>query len=311
MKTQNCKGPTLRLLALVLALALILPLSLFGCDVQGTDTAPSPPPVSLEDIPEYSGSPFAVVNENTPYFSDEDITEIAFESYSELDPLGRCGVAMACLGLETMPEGERESISHIYPSGFKSDGVSNNTEYTFIVGSYLYNRCHLLGFQLSGENDNEKNLITGTRYLNIEGMLPFENMVADYIKESENHVLMRVTPLFREYDLIARGVLIEALSVEDLGAGIEFCVFAYNVQPGVSIDYYTGKNSVDPNSDKPYDDMVRVPTYILNTSSKKYHLPECAHTESIKAENRLSYYGFKESFEALYPAYAPCSVCDP
>ena len=161
---------------------------------------------------------------------------MAFESYAELDTLGRCGVAFASVGKELMPTEDRESISDVTPSGWKYQGVSNNNRYDFVDNGYIYNRCHLIGFQLTGENANEKNLITGTRYLNIRGMLPFEDMVADYVKETGNHVMYRVTPIFGEYDLVASGVLIEGYSVEDEGDGICFCVYAYNVQPGVEIN---------------------------------------------------------------------------
>ena len=188
---------------------------------------------------EHNNSPYSVVNSNVPYFSELDYTDIAFESYGELDYLGRCTGAYACLGIETMPTEKRESISHIKPTGWQS------VRYDFIDGESLYNRCHLIGFQLSGENANERNLITGTRYMNVEGMLPFENMVADYIKETNNHVLYRVTPVFDGKNLIASGVTIEALSVEDMGEGICFNVLCHNVQPYVKIDYADGDSSLE------------------------------------------------------------------
>lgn len=196
---------------------------------------------SLDSIPAYSGSQYVTVNDNKPYFSDADLTTKSFESYSKLDSLGRCGAAFACVSTDTMPTGERGSIGQIKPSGW------HTVKYDCVDGKYLYNRCHLIGYQLSAENANKKNLITGTRYLNIEGMLPFENMVADYIKETENHVLYRVTPVFNENNFVASGVLIEAESVEDKGESICFNVFCYNVQPGVTIDYATGDSALSEN----------------------------------------------------------------
>lgn len=198
----------------------------------------SAPPhaVSVADVPAYSGSPYAVVNDNIPLFEESDRTQTAFEYYSELDTLGRCGYTEACLGIELMPTEDRESISSVKPSGWVQGS------YEFVDGKSLYNRCHLIGFQLAGENANKKNLITGTRYLNVEGMLPFENMVADYIKETGNHVLYRVTPIYQGNNLVASGVQMEAYSVEDAGEGICFHVYCYNNQPGVVIDYATGEN---------------------------------------------------------------------
>lgn len=193
----------------------------------------------LEDVPEYSGKPYVIVNDNEPYFDEKDLTTQSFEEYSPLDSLGRCGVAYANIGEDIMPTKERGSIGVIKPSGWQTK------KYDFVDGKYLYNRCHLIGYQLSGENANEKNLITGTRYMNTEGMLPFENEVADYVKDTGNHVLYRVTPVFEEDNLVADGVLMEAMSVEDRGLDIEFNVFVYNVQPQVKIDYQTGKSSLD------------------------------------------------------------------
>lgn len=195
--------------------------------------------ISIEDVPEYSGQPYVIINDNEPYFDKDDLTTQAFEKYSSLDSLGRCGVAYANIGEETMPTEKRGNIGMIKPSGWQIK------KYDFIDGKYLYNRCHLIGYQLSGENANEKNLITGTRYMNTEGMLPFENEVADYVKDTGNHVLYRVTPVFEEDNLVADGVLMEAMSVEDRGLDIEFNVFVYNVQPHVKIDYQTGKSSLD------------------------------------------------------------------
>mgnify|MGYP002603620774 FL=1 len=199
--------------------------------------------ITLSSIPAYSGTPYVAVNDNVPSFTDDDITLNAFENYSDLDSLGRCGVAYANVCQETMPTEKRGDISKVKPTGWHS------VKYDFVDGKSLYNRCHLIGYQLTAENANEKNLITGTRYMNTEGMLPFENMVADYVKETKNHVLYRVTPIFEDNNLVASGVLMEAQSVEDHGEGVSFCVYAYNVQPGVTIDYATGDSSLASNSD--------------------------------------------------------------
>lgn len=202
--------------------------------------SPTPAPVSVElsGIPAYEGAAYVEVNGNVPYFTEADYTTESFESYSELDNLGRCGTAFACIGEDIMPTEKRDEVGQVKPSGWHTvryDGI--------VDGNYLYNRCHLIGYQLSGENANTRNLITGTRYLNIEGMLPFENMVADYVKETKNHVLYRVTPVFDGDNLLANGVLMEGRSMEDGGAGISFCVFAYNVQPSISINYANGESA--------------------------------------------------------------------
>lgn len=231
---------------LVLAAAAILALGVyFEPDSAGMlpevsvlrEMLPAPQAEAIEEgkIPAFSGKPYLVVNENRPYFSPEEYTFTSFERYSDLDALGRCGVAYACVGKDLMPKEERGTIGQIKPSGWQT------IKFDQVDGKYLYNRCHLIGYQLSGENANEKNLITGTRYLNVEGMLPFENQVADYVLESGNHVLYRVTPVFEGNNLLATGVLMEAYSVEDYGGGICFCVFCYNSQPGITIDYSTGR----------------------------------------------------------------------
>lgn len=198
--------------------------------------------ISLEEIPAYSGSPYVEINDNNPFFTDADLTEEAFESYSSLDSLGRCGQAYANVCKELMPTEERGEIGSVKPSGW------HTVKYDCVSGKYLYNRCHLIGYQLTAENANEKNLITGTRYLNVEGMLPFENMVADYVEETNNHVLYRVTPYYEGDHLLASGVLIEAKSVEDDGDGILFNVYCYNVQPGISINYANGDSAEDGSS---------------------------------------------------------------
>lgn len=195
----------------------------------------------IEEIPDYSGEPWVIVNNNVPYFSESEITTDSFESYSSLDALGRCGVCWASIGADLMPaDGEgRGDISTIKPSGWV------NAKYDFVKGGYVYNRCHLIGWQLTAENANKENLITGTRYMNIDGMLPFENLVADYIKDTGNHVMYRVTPDFVDDELVCRGVLMEGYSVEDNGDGILYCVYCYNVQPGVSINYMTGETKAE------------------------------------------------------------------
>lgn len=196
------------------------------------------------EIPEFSGRAYVVVNDNLPSFTKEEITTDSYEFYSELDDLGRCGYAMACIGPDIMPDTERKSIGQIKPTGWQT------VKYENVDGKYLYNRCHLIGYQLTGENANEKNLITGTRYLNVEGMLPFENMIADYIKETGNHCMYRVTPVFQGENLLAEGIFMEAYSVEDEGQGISFHVFAYNVQPGITIDYTNGDSSRTPENEQ-------------------------------------------------------------
>lgn len=195
--------------------------------------------VSLDAIPAYDGKAYVAVNNNEPFFTDSDMTTTAFENYSDLDSLGRCGVAYANICKEIMPTEKRGKIGMIKPSGW------HTVKYDVIKDRYLYNRCHLIGYQLAGENANPKNLITGTRYLNVEGMLPFENLVADYVNNTGNHVLYRVTPMFSGSNLVANGVLIEAKSVEDNGGGILFNVYCYNVQPGVGINYENGDSWLD------------------------------------------------------------------
>lgn len=186
------------------------------------------------ELRHYSGYPYIVINNNIPYFKDYEIISGSFEYYSTLDELGRCDVTMASVAQDLMPTEDRESISKVKPTGWI------NKKYDNISGGYLYNRCHLIGFQLTGENANKRNLITGTRYMNTDGMLPFENMIDDYVDKTGNHVMYRVTPIFTDSNLVADGVLMEAYSVEDKGRGIQFCVYCYNVQPGVTINYTTG-----------------------------------------------------------------------
>jgi len=192
----------------------------------------------LTSIPEFTDEPYVVLNDNEPEFTEEEFNKEIFEEYSYLDYLGRCGPAFAKVGIETMPTEERGEIGGVKPSGWQT------VRYDIVDGKYLYNRCHLIGYQLTGENANEKNLITGTRYMNVEGMLPFENMVAQYIEATNNHVLYRVTPIFEGENSVASGVQIEAKSVEDNGEGICFNVYVYNAQPGIVIDYSNGESAL-------------------------------------------------------------------
>lgn len=286
---------------------------------------------SLAEVPAFSDNAYIAVNGNVPYFDDSDLTTNSFETYSSLDSLGRCGVTYACVGQDIMPTEERGSIGQVKPTGW------HTVKYDCVDGKYLYNRCHLIGFQLTGENANEENLITGTRYLNIEGMLPFENMVADYVKETNNHVLYRVTPIYEGDNLLAAGVLMEGYSVEDQGDGVTFCVFAYNAQPGVKINYATGESELEsgtvntqpkPQSEKPAAPVApSKPTentpapepqqnapqsqcdYVLNTNTKKFHLPSCSSADDIKATNRQEYSGNRD--DLIAQGYVPCKRCDP
>jgi DNA-entry nuclease len=263
---------------------------------------------SVQNVPEFSGEPFVVIADNEPEFFAEDLTEESYEYFSPLDNLGRCGYAMACVGQDLMPTEDRESISKVKPSGW----VQN--QYDFVDGKSLYNRCHLIGFQLTGENANELNLITGTRYCNVEGMLPFENMIADYVKETGNHVLYRVTPVYDGNNLVARGIQMEALSIEDGGAGVCFHVYVYNNQPGVTIDYATGDNWADGQSQpatqpEPTQSGATGTTYLLNTSSKKFHEETCAQGQGIKDSNAETFRGTRD--ELLAQGYEPAGCCKP
>lgn len=199
-------------------------------------------PFSLSDIPPFSNTPYCEVNNNKPFFTDDEITTQSYEYYPDLDSLGRCGACIACISLDMMPTTEREGIGMVKPSGWHLD------KYDFVDGKYLFNRCHLIGYQLTGENANLNNLITGTRYMNIQGMLPYENKTADYIRSTGNHVMYRVTPIFEENNLVSTGVLMEGYSVEDNGEGICFNVFCYNVQPHIVIDYSNGSSRADTRS---------------------------------------------------------------
>lgn len=276
---------------------------LVGCQVPTTFTEShnDEDAVELENIPEYSGQPYVVLNDNEPEFTEEDLTDDAYEYYSELDVDGKCGVAEASIGEELMPTEERGSIGQVKPSGWQT------VKYDNVEGKYLYNRCHLIGFQLTGENANEKNLITGTRYMNTEGMLPFENMVADYIRETGNHVMYRVTPIFEGDNLVASGVQMEAKSVEDNGESICFNVYVYNVQPGIEIDYATGDSQLAKVTDE--TNGGEVVTYILNTNNKKFHKVTCSSVQDMKEENRQTYKGTRANL--VRQGYEPCGRCNP
>lgn len=254
---------------------------------------------SVQNVPEFSGEAYVVINDNQPEFTQEDMTTDSYEYYSSLDMLGRCGYTMACIGSDLMPTQDRESISEVKPTGWVQ------AQYDFVDGKSLYNRCHLIGFQLTGENANERNLVTGTRYCNVQGMLPFENMVADYIKETDNHVLYRVTPIFTGDELVCRGIQMEAFSVEDNGDGICFNVYVYNAQPGVTIDYATGESREDGQEEAP----AQTQTYILNVSSQKFHSSDCSQGQDIKESNRDSYTGTRESLIAQ--GYESAGCCNP
>lgn len=263
----------------------------------------------LTAIPTYSGKAYVAVNDNVPFFTDTDMITTSYEYYSNLDSQGRCGVCVASVGTDIMPTEERGTIGNVKPSGW------NQTKYAGVVdGNYLYNRCHLIGYQLTGENANTKNLITGTRYLNIEGMLPFENMVADYVKETKNHVIYRVTPIFEGSNLLASGVLMEAKSVEDNGDGILYCVYCYNVQPGVGINYADGSSWLEdsvttaqkptaepepqPKPEQSSDTMV----WLSATGSKYHSINNCGRMNPSKATQ------VTES-EAISKGMEKCSKC--
>ena len=266
--------------------------------------------VSLDAIPAYDGKAYVAVNNNEPFFTDSDMTTTAFENYSDLDSLGRCGVAYANICKDIMPTEERGKIGMIKPSGW------HTVKYDVIKDRYLYNRCHLIGYQLAGENANPKNLITGTRYLNVEGMLPFENLVADYVNNTGNHVLYRVTPMFSGSNLVANGVLIEAKSVEDNGGGILFNVYCYNVQPGVGINYENGDSWLDGTTgsassgsdssaaENSAADSSNSETMVhITATGKKYHRAGCRTLKKSDTEVTLD--------EAKSMGLSPCGICNP
>lgn len=369
-------------LCLLMALSLVCNLS-----VLSASAASQKEKITLNNLPAYSGEAYVELNDNVPDFSKKDMTSKAFEKYSELDDLGRCGVAYANVCTETMPTEERGNIGMIKPSGWQT------VKYDNVEGKYLYNRCHLIGYQLTAENANEKNLITGTRYLNVEGMLPFENLVADYVEETDNHVLYRVTPIFKGDNLLASGVQIEAYSVEDKGKGVSFNVYCYNVQPGITIDYtnsdsklsdgtiasitlnytkyalevgqsktlvavtspesavksvtwYSSNNKIATVSKNGKVTAVKAGTvtitaktsnglkatckvtvkeksdttvinssangninYVLNTNTKKFHLPSCSSVKDMKDKNKKEVSCSRD--EVIDMGYVPCKRCNP
>lgn len=306
------------LIALLLVLATVftscnfLPLLTPHETTAGTEqnTPTQSAPFDYSKIPAYSKDIYVTVNNNVPYFTQEEHITDSFENYSNLDTLGRCGVAYACLGKDLMPTTDRGSISEVKPSGWVQ------ATYDIVDGKYLWNRSHLIGWQLAGENANEKNLITGARTFNQEGMKPFENMVADYIKETNNHVLYRVTPVFVGNELVARGVLMEAWSVEDLGDGICFCVFVYNVEPGIEIHYATGESHLAGQNEEGTEGEENTQTpsgepmdYVANKSSKKFHLPTCSTISKMSEKNRLDITATRE--QMIADGYTPCGTCNP
>lgn len=256
----------------------------------------------IAEIPPYENDPYVEINNNKPDFDKDDLTTKAFEKYSKLDKLGRCGVAFANVCTEIMPTQERGAIGSVKPTGW------HTVKYNNVDGKYLYNRCHLIGYQLSAENANERNLITGTRYLNVTGMLPFENKVAEYVEQTNGHVLYRVTPVFENDNLLASGVQIEAYSVEDNGKGICFNVYCYNVQPGIEIDYATGESKAGASTDN-FDDGSKIEDYIVNTKSKKFHKESCSALKNTKSENTKHYRGNRENL--IKNGYSPCKQCTP
>ncbi len=283
----------------------------------------------LQDLPQYQENPSITLNNGRPLFTADDLNHKTV-SYSELDSLGRCGVAMGILGPETIPQEERGPLGEIKPTGWHTVRYDD-----IIEDRYLYNRCHLIGYQLAGENSEPKNLITGTRYLNVVGMLPYENEVWKYITETNNHVIYRITPVFEADNLLASGVLMEAYSIEDRGAGVCFFEYLFNVQPGIAIDYKTGESWVDESSlfsdednevfsleltlqdensfsqEKalPDTEEEREATYVLNTNTKRFHDPSCPSVEEMSSKNRQFFYGTRE--DAIDQGYSPCSRCQP
>ncbi len=272
------------------------------------------------NLPEYAGSAWVEINGGEPFFSEAELTPEAFERYAPLDALGRCGPAYACVGPELMPTEPREPIGMVRPTGW------HTVRYDDLVdGKYLYNRCHLLGYQLTGENGNPENLITGTRYLNIQGMRPFENQVAGYVRRTGGHVLYRVTPVFHGDDLLCSGVLIEARSVEDGGGGLRFCVYAYNVQPFITIDYATGDSARAqdaPATAAPEPTATPTPSpspspsiqpliadYVANTATMRFHRPTCPGAATMKEKNKLPYVG--DRADLIDQGYKPCGQCKP
>lgn len=271
--------------------------------------------VSLSKIPSYSNASYVEINGNLPQFSKRMKNKtVSYEKYAKLDNKGRCGAAISCVGIDLMPTEERGSIGMIKPSGWQTIRYDD-----IISDKYLYNRCHLIGYQLTGENANENNLVTGTRYMNVTGMLQFENEVAEYIKSTKNHVLYRATPVFKGSNLVCHGVQIEAYSVEDHGEGVSFNVFCYNVQPGIEINYADGtsKRGGSASSEEPASveksTLPKTPSgsafYVVNTNTKKFHYPRCSSVSDIKPKNRLDTSSSRS--EIIAQGYVPCKRCNP
>lgn len=302
-----------------LSLIMICICAVFG----GCAPAESPKEkVDSDKAVEYSGKAYIELNNNIPSFTDKEKKTIkSFEKYSRLDRLGRCGVAFANVSTDTMPDEERTSLSSVRPTGW----IQN--KYSFISSGYIYNCCHLIGYQLTGENANERNLITGTRYMNVSGMLPFENRVAKYVTSTKNHVLYRVTPVFEGDNLLASGVKMEAWSIEDRGKGVCFNVYCYNVQPGIKITYSNGNNCSDgtikgkitgskkgsTNKSKAYTYKKKHTAktnakYILNPNSKKFHLPNCGAVKNMSEKNKKEYNGNRA--DLIKQGYKACSLCN-
>ena len=250
---------------------------------------------------DFNGSPYKDMG--LPSFSEKEITSQGFADYADLDNLGRCQAAIACIGPETMPTEERGAIGMVKPSGWHTVRYDD-----LIKDKFLYNRCHLIGFQLAGANADERNLVTGTRYMNVDGMLPFENEIADYVEDTGCHVMYRVTPVFEGNDLVCQGVLMEALSVEDGGSGVCFSVFCYNVQPGIQIDYATGESWREAEG-RPEIVESGEGDYIVNMRSDVFHKPDCQSVKKMAEQNRKKYHGDRKNL--IDNGYSPCGVCNP
>ena len=287
---------TIKLISLILAVSLLL--SSCSFDFIGlTDSR-----IELDSIPEFQNEAYVEINGNVPDFDESQLKAKSYETYGRLDALGRCTKCISCIGKDIMPTEKRGAIGEVKPTGWHSDKYNN------VDGHYLYNRCHLIGYQLTAENANERNLITGTRYLNVQGMLPFEDEVADYIKKTGNHVLYEVTPVFKDAELVARGVHMQAKSIEDGGVGISFNVYCYNAQPGIEIDYATGDSKALDTTNN-WDDQGTTKNYILNTSSKKFHNPDCSAVENMSEKNTKLYRGTRQNL--INNGYSPCGYCNP
>lgn len=302
------------------------------------DKVPGKVPFNINDVPQYKDKPYVTVNNNNPFFDVHNYAATSFEYYSPLDNLSRCGICMACVGPDLMPTEARGEIGSVKPSGWQTVRYDD-----IIEDKYLYNRCHLIAYQLSGENANVCNLVTGTRYLNTEGMFPFENKTANYVLSTHNHVIYRVTPVFVENELVCRGVLMEAYSLEDKGDGICFNVFCYNVQPGIEINYSNGESkaigtttttttetttttkittkltttkvttTTKATTAKP---IVVTTTYIqsgskyvANTNSHVFHYASCSSVNKMKESNKWYFNGSRD--ELIRQGYTPCQKCNP